>query len=90
MISCKGEQSSGTPSRPVAAASSDCDAQRQIAIADFNSKNAKYYFHGIAYPSKEVVEKLQAAHVTVVVNGCMQEKEASCYNYFVDSLLNGR
>lgn len=88
IISCNQSQDlKSAPNKEQPAASPDCDAQRQTAISDFSNKSAKYYFHGIAYPSKEVVEKLQAANVTVVVNGCMPEKETSCYNYFVDSLL---
>jgi hypothetical protein len=89
MISCQGGQSPDAGAKEVAAPAG-CDAQRQEAISDFNSGSMKYYFHGIAYPSKKVVEQLQAANVTVVMNGCMPQQQAFCYNFFVDSLLGRR
>lgn len=89
-LSCKGKgrhDEGGANRKYTSDSSVECQAQRNLAISDHNSGSMKYYFYGIAYPTKEAVRKLKELGITPVVKDCAPEKAGLCYNGFLDSIM---
>jgi hypothetical protein len=64
-----------------------CRRQQSAAVDDYNNGRMKYYFFGMAGPSKQYTQKLKELRIQVVTKGCVMEEQYTCYNAFIDSIM---
>ncbi|MFT4202574.1 MAG: hypothetical protein QM610_01555 [Chitinophagaceae bacterium] len=67
------------------------DAFRQKALDDYNTKQLKYYFQSLGFPSRNVVQYCKdSLQVTIVPAIDVIRPEFSAYNKVVDSIILSR
>jgi hypothetical protein len=95
-LSCNTDKAEHENSAPVAKNMStkndtgECGLQRKLALKDYKNAKMKYYFSGISSPSKSFIQQFNSLGVRVIVNGCAPDKNLSCYNSTIDSILLAR
>ncbi|HVI44825.1 MAG TPA: hypothetical protein VM802_08140, partial [Chitinophaga sp.] len=66
---------------------SACAIFQERARRDFQRDSLKLYYHGIAAPSKKLVDTLKSKKIQVVPLNCLVDKELLCYNQIADSVI---
>jgi len=64
-----------------------CQKYKEKALDDYKKGKMKFYYFGIAYPTKEFCDEMKSHNIEVISKNCIPEPELLCYNETILKLV---